>query len=154
MDPQTQLYLRYYSAQSGGSSAPFAGARRAQHGAGLWDILIGILRTILPIAAHGASTFLNQTLKAKESGSAQSWGDAARAALGSTAENVITNSLQMLQTAGSQKTGSGGRRRHRRQRRKSRNNDEGGGPKVYKRKRESRDKGSQRHEKKIKFLNF
>ena len=101
MDPQTPVYLRYYIAQSGGSLPTFAGARRGQHGAGLGDILRGIFRTILPIAAHGASTFLNETLKAKESGSGQSWGDAAKAALVSSAENVVTHSLQKLKTAGS-----------------------------------------------------
>ena len=96
MDPQTQLYLRYYSAQSGGALPTFSGARPGQYGAGLGDILRGLFRTILPIAAHGASTFLNETLRAKESGTAQSWGEAAKAALGSTAENVVTNSLNKL----------------------------------------------------------
>ena len=152
MDPQTQLYLRYYNAQSGGSLPTFSGARRGQYGAGFGDILGGIFRTILPIAAHGVSTFLNETLKAKESGSAQSWGDAAKAALGSTAENVVWNSLQMLKTAASQQSGSGGRR-HRRHRRKSRNTDEGETPKGYKRKRQRLGRGSRRPEKKIKFLN-
>ena len=153
MDPQTQLYLRYYSAQSGGSLPTFSGARRGQYGAGLGDILRGIFRTILPIAAHGASTFLNETLKAKESGSAQSWGAAAKSALGSTAENVVTNSLQKLKTAASQQSGSGGRRL-RRQRRKSMSNDQGDTPKGYKKKRQRPERGSRRHEKKIKFLNF
>ena len=99
MDPQTQLYLRYYSAQSDGSLQTFSAARRDQYRAGLGDILRGIFRTILPIAVHVASTFLNEMVKAKDSGSAHSWSDAAKAALGSTAENVFTNSLQKLKKA-------------------------------------------------------
>ena len=96
MDPQTQLYLRYYSAQSDGSLQTFSAARRDQYRAGLGDILRGIFRPILSIAALGGSTFLNETVKAKDSGSAQSWGDAAKAALGSTAENMVTNSLEKV----------------------------------------------------------
>ena len=52
----------------------FSGARRGQYAAGLGDILKEIFRTILPISANGASTFLNETLKAKDSGASQSWG--------------------------------------------------------------------------------
>ena len=57
MDPQTDLYIRYYTEQSGSALPTFSGARRGQNGAGLGDILRGIFRAILPIAAHGASTF-------------------------------------------------------------------------------------------------
>ena len=95
-DPQKPLYWRYSSAHSAGSFRTFADARRGQYGARLWEILGGILRTILPIAAHGASTFLDETVKAKVSGSPHSWGDAAKAAHGYTADNVVTNSLQKL----------------------------------------------------------
>ena len=68
MDPQTNLYLRYYSAQAGGQLLTFNGARRGQYGAGLGDILKGIWRIIFPIAARGASTFMSETLPAKDSG--------------------------------------------------------------------------------------
>jgi hypothetical protein len=97
MDPQTNLYLRYYSAQAGGQLPTFNGARRGQYGAGLGDILKSIWRTIFPIAARGASTFLSETLRAKDSGS--DWGAAARSAIAPLARNVGASVIEKIASA-------------------------------------------------------
>ena len=86
MDNQTNLYLRYYKAQSGGDLPSFHGARRGQFGAGLGDILRNIFRTLFPIAAQGAGTFLTETMKARDAGAA-GWGAATKAAIAPTAKN-------------------------------------------------------------------
>lgn len=106
MDPQTNQYLQYYKAQSGGQLNVFAGSRRAQLGGGLGDILRGIWRTLFPIAARGASTFLSETLKSRDSG--RGWRDAAKAALAPTVQNVADSAVSKLSGGGG---GSGGRRR-------------------------------------------
>ena len=141
MDPQTALYLRYYTQQAGGTLPAYSGARRGQYGAGLGDILRGIFRAVFPIAIRGASTFLGETLKARDEGS--NWKNAALAALPSTAHNIATDAAQRLKSAPasapenaaagpSQQTGGRGRS-------------------AYKRPRSS---ANRRSSKKIKFINF
>lgn len=69
MDQKTDNYLHYYSAQYGaGSLDVFRGARRGQFGDGLGDILRGIFRTMLPVAAHGATSFLGELAKEHSEG--------------------------------------------------------------------------------------
>ena len=98
MDYPTNNYLRYYlNQQSGGRLDPFKGARRGQFGNGLGQILGGIFRTILPIAAHGASTFLSRTLSEKDANPEQSWKDSAKNALRPTAQKIIGQTLSQIQ---------------------------------------------------------
>jgi len=118
MDPQTNLYLQYYASQAGGSLPAFAGARRGQFGSGLGDILRGIFRTIFPVAASGVSTFVNETLRAKNAGG--SWGTSLKSALAPTAQNVLSNTLEKLQASSQPQSGGGANRRQRRRRRRSR----------------------------------
>jgi len=156
MDPQTNLYLRYYSAQAGGSLPAFAGARRGQFGSGLGDILRGIFRTIFPVAASGVSTFINETLRAKDAGG--SWGAAAKSAISPAAHNVLTNTLGKLQ--GSSETQSGGGRLRKTRRRRIRHDISASNELTrhgYKRKRRSsvhHNNNAKRYFKRIKFLNF
>lgn len=104
MDPQTELYLRYYRGQNGGQLNAFKGLRRGQVGGSLGGIFAGLLRTLLPIAARGANTFLTETLAARDSG--KGWGEAAKAALNPTIDNVIANAVKTV-------TQKGTGRRHR-----------------------------------------
>lgn len=69
-------YCKYYSSQLGGEIPIFRGG---QHGAGLGDILRGILRFIAPVALRGISSFANSALQAREGGA--SFKDAARGAI-------------------------------------------------------------------------
>ena len=95
MDAQTNVYLNYYKAQSGGRLSGFVGNRSSsQTGAGLGDILRGIFRTIFPIAARGVSTFLYETLKAKDGGS--DWGSAAKAAFAPATKEVASGALSEI----------------------------------------------------------
>ena len=98
MDPQTNIYLRYYTDQCGGRLDTFSGARSGQHGAGLGDILRGIFRTVLPIAAHGATAFLKQTLDGKANGT--SWKDSARAAIAPAAQQMLGQALTKISQSG------------------------------------------------------
>lgn len=160
MDPQTNLYLNYYTTQSGGALPAFTGARRGQYGAGLGDIFRGIFRTLFPIAAHGASAFLNETLRAKEGGSG-SWAQAAKSAISPTAHSILSNTLQTLQNGAQQSGGGQGRRRRRRNGRSGAHRalttvsaSHKPSRRGYKR-HHSEAKGHKRHlHKKIKFLNF
>ena len=68
MDPQSEIYLRYYTAQSGGQLPAFHGARRTQYGTGFGDKLGRIWRTEFPIALHGIGKFIHSTLRARETG--------------------------------------------------------------------------------------
>lgn len=148
MDPQTNIYLQYYNAQSGGQLPAFHGARRGQYGAGLGDILRGIWRTIFPIAAHGASAFLSETLRAKESGG--SWGDAAKSAIAPAAHTLMGKAVEKLS-----ESGQSGKGKHRRKRRGQRVKAQSGGSSKHRRNTYKR-KGSMKHHsaKRIKFLNF
>jgi len=178
MDPQTNLYLRYYSAQAGGQLPTFNGARRGQYGAGLGDILKGIWRTIFPIAARGASTFLSETLRAKDSGS--DWAAAAKSAIAPMARNVGASVIEKIASASTASASipttqpqavpmlsapppnpnppqSGSGRRRRRKKYNLRNSDQsqcgsGSHRQGYKRRKSSGKKHSQ--SKRIKFLNF
>lgn len=99
-------YLRYYNSQSGGRLDVFHGARRGQFGHGLGDILSGIFRTVLPIAAHGASTFLGEMANEQASGKS----------LKESALNALTPAAQdMVGTVSSRLRGSSGGRRKRKQ---------------------------------------
>lgn len=113
MDPQTELYLRYYRGQNGGQLHAFAGSRRAQFGGSLGGILSGLLRSLLPIAARGANTFLTETLAARDSG--KGWGESAKSALNPTISNVLENAVKSVT-----QRGTGRRRRKPRRARRRR----------------------------------
>ena len=162
MDSQTNLYLNYYKAQSGGRLSGFVG-NKGQTGAGLGDILRGIFRTIFPIAARGANAFLSETLKARDGG--VSWGEAAKAALAPATREVASGALsEIAKRVNSNQTGSG-RKHRRRSRRVARrkfgstsNNtpgmNGGGSRRGYKRRRSTHGHTRKTHFKRIKFLNF
>lgn len=143
MDPHTNLYLRYYQDQQGGQITYFRGAKRYQVGAGIGDVLKGIFRTVLPIAAHGASTFLNEMFQAKGN-QAPNWGAAAKAAIVPTARQVIDDSIEKITRRGKQ-SGSGRKKKYRRR---------GSGRVAYKRRSNSRKNKKRHSSKKIKFINF
>jgi transposase-like protein len=73
---RSAAYCDYYKRQQGGDIPIFRGG---QHGAGLGDILRGILRFIAPIALRGISTFAGATMAARDKGA--SLPDAARSAI-------------------------------------------------------------------------
>ena len=143
MDPQSDVYLRYYTAQSGGQLPAFHEARRTQYGAGLGDILCGIWRTVFPIALYGIGTFINSTLPASETGfgtkeASPSCGAAAKSALMPTALNVLSKSAEAIEnrikTPVDGQAGSGKGRRKRKRKRKAKGAGGGKiGAKHYKR---------------------
>ena len=146
MDAQTHNYLRYYSSQSGGALDPFQGARRGQYGNGLGDILKGIFRTVLPIAAHGASTFLGEMVKQKASG--DSWKNSAINAMSPTAHQVVDKVHEKFRK---RKQLGGGKRRKRKLKRTGVGRRSGRKPyKRFKRRNYKKNAASHR----IKFLNF
>ncbi len=174
MDPQTNLYLHYYRAQAGGNLPAYHGLRRGpQNGAGLGDILRGIWRTVFPIAARGASTFLNETLKARDASGATNagWATAAKAAIAPTAQTMLSKALEKVAAAiapSDAQKGTGKRKRkrkaHHRQppapppgtapwqsggRRKRKKHHV-----AYKRKHSAGGKHRKQKSKRIKFLNF
>ena len=116
MDHQTQSYLEYYNTQTGGQLPVFHGARRMQSGSGLGDILRGLFRTVFPIAAHGLGTFLNEAVRRKDAGN--SWKDAAKGAIGPTAETVATRAVTAV-TNGINSTPQSGKGRKRKQPRRN-----------------------------------
>ena len=116
MDHQTQSYLQYYNTQTGGQLPVFHGARRMQSGSGLGDILRGIFRTVFPIAAHGLGTFLNEAVRRKDAGN--SWKDAAKGAIGPTAETVASRAVTAV-TNGINTTPQSGKGRKRKQPRRN-----------------------------------
>lgn len=149
MDAQTNVYLQYYRNQNGGGLDTFLGARRGQYGNGIGDVLKGILRTVLPIAARGASTFLSETFRNKDSG--MDWKNAAKEAIGPTSQTTLDHAVSRItKRKASPRTTTTKRRRHR----KRKSNQKGGrrSRKVFKRKR--RTKSKKRFSKRIKFLNF
>ena len=163
MDPQSDVYLRYYTAQSGGQLPAFHGARRSQYGAGLGDIFGGIWRTVFSIALHGIGTFINSTLRARESGfgtagASPSWGAAAKSALMPRALNVLAKSAEAIEnrikTPGDGQAGSGKGRRKIKRKRKAKG---GGGGKIgrkhYKRRRKIKISGP-KPAKTLRFANF
>ena len=99
MNDNTKNYIQYYEAQSGGQIPIFIGERGLnnvkQKGAGIGDILKGMFRNILPIAAKGATTFLAETLKAKNEGN-HNWKTAMKSALKPTARNIVANTASTL----------------------------------------------------------
>ena len=165
MDSQTNVYLNYYKAQSGGRLSGFVGNRSSsQTGAGLGDILRGIFRTIFPIAARCVSTFLNETLKAKDGGS--DWGSAAKAAIAPATKEVASGALSEISKRLSNNQNGSGRRGRRRSRRvalrktgsssstQGKEMSGGGSSRGYKRRRSTPSRTRKTHFKRIKFLNF
>ena len=114
MDFAGDIYIKYYEAQAGGSIPVFSGSRRyhPQSGAGLGDILQGIFRTVVPVALNGVGTFVDQITKSHVSDSILK--NAAKAALGSTAKNILTNTSDAINSAFPKQTGKGRRRSIRR----------------------------------------
>ena len=122
MEQEADIYVKYYEAQAGGSLPVFRGAKRynAQSGAGIGDIFRSLFRTVLPVALSGISTFLGETLKARNSGSGTSWKDAAKSALGPSARNVLEGVGSAIQNKLSSRGASqGGSGRHRRKRKRT-----------------------------------
>ena len=167
MDSQANLYLRYYRAQAGGNLPAYHGVRRGgQYGTGLGDILRNIWRTIFPIAARGASTFLNETLKARDTGASSGWAAAAKAAIAPTAQTVLSQALDKVASAAAgpkpaEQKGTGKRRKRRAKHRKPPLPEPqfGGGRRKkhyagYKRPQSGGTKRRKKKSKKIKFLNF
>ena len=162
MDSQTNLYLRYYRAQAGGTLPAFHGVRRGgQYGTGVGDILRNIWRTIFPIATRGASTFLNETLKARDSGASSGWAAAAKAAIAPAAQTVLSQAIDKVREATAPKEekteqkGSGKRKR-RKNRKPPPPPPQFGGRSYtgYKREQAGGVIGHRKKSKKIKFLNF
>ena len=98
MDQEADLYVKYYEAQVGGSLPVFRGAKRynTQSDAGIGDIFRHIFRTVVPVAVSGISSFLGESLRAKNSGA--SWKDAAKSAVSPTAKNLIEGVTGAIQT--------------------------------------------------------
>ena len=94
---RTDVYCKYYTSQAGGEIPIFRGG---QHGAGLGDVLRGILRFIAPIALRGLSTFASSTLQARQNGA--TFKDAAMGALKPTL-GAMGQSFQEQQSAASQR---------------------------------------------------
>ena len=164
MDAQTILYLRYYSAQSGGNLVTYNGPRRGQYGGGLGDILRGIWRTIFPIGAKAAGTFLSESVKGRDSG--KGWGESLKSAIAPTVQGAAADAVDKLASAASQ-GGSGRHRpynlRRRNKRRHAATNAENDGQSGGRHRAKRRDykrphatvRGNRPHaSKRIKFLNF
>ena len=98
MDQEADLYVKYYEAQAGGSLPVFRGAKRynTQAGAGIGDIFRHIFRTVVPVALSGISSFLGETLRAKNTGA--SWKDAAKSAVTPTTKNLMEGVTGAIQT--------------------------------------------------------
>ncbi len=73
---RSAAYCQYYDRQRGDEIPVFRGG---QHGAGIGDVLRGILRFIAPIALKGITTFASSTIAARDKGA--SLADAARSAV-------------------------------------------------------------------------
>ena len=95
-------YYRYYASQAGGELSVLHGG---QHGAGLGDVLRGILRWVTPIAIRGLRTFATSAMQAHEKG--VSFKDAAKSsilpALGEMGKAVV----QRMHDGEASQTGSG-----------------------------------------------
>ena len=163
MDPQSDVYQRYYTAQSGGQFPAFHGARITQYGARLGDILGGIWRTVVQIALHGIGTFISSTRRAGETGfgnagACSSWGAAAKSELIPTALNVLSKSAEAIENRiKTPRDGQAGRGNGRRKRKTKSKAKCGGGGKIgwkhYKRPRKSKLSGGQ-PENTLPFANF
>ena len=110
MDFAGDIYIKYYEAQAGGSIPVFSGSRRyhPQSGAGLGDILQGIFRTVVPVALNGVGTFVDKITKSHVSDSILK--NAAKAALGSTAKTILTDTSDAITSAFPKQRGKGRRR--------------------------------------------
>jgi hypothetical protein len=75
----TDHYYKLLSGQRGGDFPVFKGSRFIQYGNGFGDVLRGIWRMVFPVVARGASTFLQDFAKNKESGA--DWRSAAKGAV-------------------------------------------------------------------------
>ena len=121
MDSNTKSYYNFLTSSAGGGGGGVGGdayrfggnlpvfhgaPRYHQYGAGIGDFFRGLFRTFLPVAMRGASTFLNETLKAQQDG--VSLKDAAKAALSPAFGDVVTSALEQLKTS---KSGRGRKRR-------------------------------------------
>ena len=102
---RTAIYCKYYASQAGGELPVFRGG---QHGAGLGDVLRGILRFIAPIALRGISAFANSTMQAREQGA--TFKDAALGALRPTL-GAMGQSFRQQAAANSATQGGAGLRR-------------------------------------------
>ena len=112
VNPQTDVYLKYYQAQVGGTLPVFRGAKYySQSGAGIGDFFRGVFRHVVPIALQGVSAFLGQTLKSRDTGA--NWKDSLKSSIGPAAKNVFENATNAITEKLSQK-GSGRRKKHRR----------------------------------------
>ena len=104
-------YIKFFEhrLQSGGGSVEYPiyhGARFYQNGNGFGDILRGVFRFILPIAASGATTFLGEMMKSRDAGA--DWKTSARNAISPTATNVLTKAVEQVQK---RQVGTGRRRK-------------------------------------------
>ena len=110
-NPQTDVYLKYYQAQVGGTLPVFRGAKYySQSGAGIGDFFRGVFRHVVPIALQGVSAFLGQTLKSRETGA--NWKESLKSAIAPTSKNVLENAASAITEKLSQK-GSGRRKKRR-----------------------------------------
>ena len=108
---QKYVTLFEHRIQSGGGQLDdeypvFRGVRYTQYGSGFGDVLRGIFRFILPVAAQAAHTFLGETMKARETGA--DWKTAAKAALVPTTTGALTQAVDTLKQT---QSGSGKRRK-------------------------------------------
>lgn len=92
----TNAYCTYYRRQIGGEIPIFRGG---QHGAGLGDILRGVLRFLAPIALRGISTFAGNMVQARDKGAG--WADAAKSSVGPTLGSMRDAFANRPQTGGS-----------------------------------------------------
>ena len=110
-NPQTDVYLKYYQAQVGGTLPVFRGAKYySQSGAGIGDFFRGVFRHVVPIALQGMSAFLGQTLKTRDTGA--NWKESLKSAITPTTKNVLENAASAI-TEKLSKKGSGRRKKKR-----------------------------------------
>ena len=121
---QTDVYLKYYQAQVGGTMPVYRGAKYySQSGAGIGDFFRGVFRHVVPIALQGMSSFLGQTLKARDTGA--NWKESVKSAIAPTTKNVLENATSAITEKLSQK--GSGRRKKRRSSKSKRKAGGGGG---------------------------
>jgi hypothetical protein len=111
-NPGVQNYVKLFKnvQEGGGANYPiFHGTRYSQYGNGFGDILRGIFRFILPIAARGVSTFVGETVKAHDSGA--DWKTSLKSAVKPTAYGVVNKAFEQMEDP--PQKGSGKRHRKR-----------------------------------------